>query len=758
MAYKKGEDFFQKYGIVIWTGRPGCGKTQAAYHLILKQLINKDTNCIFRRLSSPEEVSYVDDDRKTLVLLDNMFFQQNMDSVKTWWKQLGNLYKNCFQNNENESVANRVRLIITARENVIERACRFMGNTTPILNDSYRVNANILTGVEKEGIFSKQCIFAKEERNIKNEGIEDVIRKSIKGPEGPIGFPLCAHLYVCSDEYKTSEEYFFSKPTKYLKLQIKEEINKDKSHRTKSLFLLLFFNEWKTKQGDAKRLLIKNIKNCKQLLNAIGGDLVKKFAPLNFTELENQAQRLVGGFLKEETNGNYKFVHDSVYEAVGAFLCETYITETARYFPLEVIQNQDYENATSNQQAILITRLLSEAFSQNISKVFACRLFRNEIFTTSFLLELKKFDRKKIRKFFTQDNKGSHVKLPCLFWTSFYRLTKLTEQFYLIICRNKLKAEYQLYVSLYGECCAGNESLLGSIDTTLQSNLGEIKRRVLSFEKKEDVPIMHLVISSERTDEFAAEIVEKLLHDDMPVDIRNKRKLTPLMAAVNQKKQRTQVISTLIKHSSKLTCKDWNDSNVFHHCLGSSNDDETCADYLNILLSLNDAKICLLQDNFNGNIPLSIAAMENKHSRICSILSLLKHESKSMITTINDDGYSPLQLCIQSLKGRSACVELECCVRVMLLLLYGGSPDNKSDKDNLAIEECEFETVKDILSNPKDEKIMTNALDSIFKNLKECNAISEPMLSFPDQISLNIQSRIIQATKILKNIRLDATI
>lgn len=63
-------------------------------------------------------------------------------------------------------------------------------------------------------------------------------------------------------------------------------------------------------------------------MNTIGGDLVNTFAPLNFTELENQAQRLVGGFLKEETNYNYKFVHDSVYEAVGAFLCETYITET----------------------------------------------------------------------------------------------------------------------------------------------------------------------------------------------------------------------------------------------------------------------------------------------------------------------------------------------------------------------------------------------------------------------------------------------
>ena len=129
-----------------------------------------------------------------------------------------------------------------------------------------------------------------------------------------------------------------------------------------------------------------------------------------------------------------------------------------------------------------------------------------------------------------------------------------------------------------------------------------------------------------------------------------------------------------------------------------------------------------------------------------------------MITTINDDGCSPLQLCIRSLKGRSAYIELECCVRVILLLLYGGSPDNKSDKNYIAIEECEFDPVKDILSNPKNGKVMTKALDSILKKFKESNAISEPMLTFSEEISLEIQSRIIEATKILKSRRIDEEI
>ena len=759
-AYKKGEEVFHKYGIVIWTGPPGCGKTQAAIHLILKQINNDHTTCEFRRLSSPHELSYVENDKKTFILLDNIFFQQNMDSVKIWWNKLGSLYKRCFESNGNESGLSRVRLVITARENVIERACTFMGNTTPILNDYYRINANILSGIEKEKIFLNQQSFAKV-KNFHNPDVNEDFLEKIKESEGPIGFPLCAHLYLFSDKYKNSGVKFFSQPIEYLKLQIEEEIKRDKTNRTKSLLIVLFFREWQTKMGNPQRIQINDAHDCRQLLQNVGAGMVRNIAPLNLGELENEAQRLVGGFLKEENDGMYTFIHDSVYEAVGAFLCETYVTETAMFFPIDIIQTQKYANTTEKQQDVLVTRLMSEAIdNQNISKVFACRLFQQPWpgFARLFLSKIEQFNRKKLRKFFIVVNSSSPVKLPCLFWTSFYKLTKLTEEFYLIISKNDINPDYQLYLSLYGERCAENESLLNSIDITLHGNLEEIKRRVLCFGQKEDMPILHLVISSERSDEFAASIVEKLLHDEISVDIRTKRNLTPLMTAVNQRQQRTKVISKLIEHSPKLTFTDWNNSNVFHHCLRSSNDDETCAGYLNILLTMNDAKSCLLQDNFNGDIPLSFAAKEAKHSRICSILSLLKQGSKSMITTINDNGYSPLQLCIRSLKGRSAYVELECCVRVVLLLLCGGSPDNKSDKNDIAIEECEFGPVKDILSNPKDERVMTNALDSILKKIKETETVSDNILTFPIEISLNIQSRIIEATKILKNRRIDETI
>lgn len=69
--------------------------------------------------------------------------------------------------------------------------------------------------------------------------IDDQFRKEVIKTEGPIGFPLCAHLYFFGEEYQTSGASFFSKPFELLKLQIKDEIAGDNTNRTKSLFFFL---------------------------------------------------------------------------------------------------------------------------------------------------------------------------------------------------------------------------------------------------------------------------------------------------------------------------------------------------------------------------------------------------------------------------------------------------------------------------------------------------------------------------------------
>ena len=755
-AYKEGEEIFHRFGIVIWTGPPGCGKTKAAIHLIMKQINDEGKKCPFRLIRFPKELSYIERNKTSLVLIDDIFSKQVTNSVISWWNELDRLYKDCFQNNEMESGTNRVRLIITARENVIDRACHSMGKTTPILNERFKINNNVLNEQEKEKIYSQLCTFGNKERNVKTPDTDGKFLEEIKKAEGPIGFPLCAFLFVCNKEYQKSGSRFFSYPNKYLKEEIKKEIEMDTLSKTKSLFLVLFFHEWQTKMGNAGKLELKNVQKCKQVLETVAKVPVSNTEQLDLVGLEYEAQRFIGSFLKEDSIGSYRFVHDSVYEAVGAFLCESDVANTARDFPLDIIQMQDYETATEEELVILASRLISEAINQEFSKVFACRLFHRDCFIRCFLSELKISDDKKIEKFFTSINRSPTVQFPCLFWTSFNKLTLLTELLYGIVCEKSIDPEYQLYLSLYGECCARNEYLLVSVDWMHQHYSEEIKRRVLNFGLNEDMCILHLVISSEKSDQFASVAVKKLLNDGLRVNVRTKKeKMTPLMIAVDQRLPRTQVVKNLIKRSHKLSCNDCKNSNVFHHCVSSCNDDEKCANYLNILLCQKDAETCLRQNNVEGNIPLSVAAMETKYSRIHSIFLLLecglKHKMK--MGTLNKDGFSPLQLSVRSLKTESTFVELECCIRVVMFLLYGDTPDNQSDTDFQAIEECKYDIVKNILQKPKDQKNMEFAITRILTKMGMEQG-EDNFAHFPTpSISMNrsVQIGIYRSINVLKN-------
>lgn len=185
--------------------------------------------------------------------------------------------------------------------------------------------------------------------------------------------------------YQKSGASFFSRPIELLKLQIKDEIAGDKTNRTKSLFFFLFLFEWHIKMGIIEKLDLKSKSSCKEFLNKISPDLVTNFEPFDFNGLGKKAQKLSGAFFKEigeVGQHKYKFVHDSVYEAVRAYFCETYFIETVKHLPQ--IQNQDYENLTKSQKVTLSTRLLYEALDQQLSLVFACKIFRKEEFSTLF--------------------------------------------------------------------------------------------------------------------------------------------------------------------------------------------------------------------------------------------------------------------------------------------------------------------------------------------------------------------------------------
>lgn len=750
-TYQTAEKMFETNGIIIFTGPPGCGKTMAAIHLLGK----KQPDWTFRKIRVLEELSYIENDKKSLILIDNIFFRRPMDlHLEKWWDKLDKIYDKYFAGSENEMGSNNLRIVITARPNVIDRACDFMEKVTPILNKRFIIDTNKLTKTEKGKILAKQIEFAKFEKRILVPDIDDAFKDEVMNSEGPIGFPLCAHLYVFGEEYQKSGIHFFSRPVEYLILQIKDEIECDKTNRTKSLLFSLFFHEWHTKMGNVDSFDIQNESLCEQCLHKVSPNILTHFGPFDFRELEIEAQRLSGAFFKEVGEHSFKFLHDSVYEAMATYLCETYVSETAKYFPLDIIHHQDYKNVTERERSTLATRLLYEIVDQRLSDVFSCKLFRNREFADCFCEETMKKDSETISKIFTVPNSASAARLPCMFWASCNNLTHLTERFYDIIQERKINAEYQLYVALYGLCCARNRGLLKAINGMLCDNNELIKTRVMDFKDSDNNSILHLLMVSDFTDEFVANSVKTLLEAQMSVNVKNNDKVTPLMLAVQQILPRIEVIKNLINVPKKpmLHSQDNTVSTVFHHCLGSNKDDNTCVEYLNIILKGKDARNYLCKNDINGDTALSIAARCSKHSRIVSIFKLLESDL-NIINTLNEEGYSPLHLAVKSLKDTKVTVELECCVRVIIFILYGDNPDKMSDADKKAVQECQYGLVRSILQNPKDEKNMKKALETILAKLKctQCKDMSEEKLKkikelIPsDKICSGIQTYIAKA-------------
>lgn len=750
-TYKEARKIFTESGIIIMTGPPGCGKTVAAVHLIFEHM---SSNCTFRKINSWEELSLLDMDKRTVLLIDNMFSDSTMElHLEHWWEELGWIYDQYFASNEPNLKDKCIQIVITARTNVIKRACTYMGKVTPIFDDVFLKDFSTLSELEKKEIFLMQIKFAKEEKMIEIENIGEEITWKIGESDGPIGFPLCAHLYVCREEYRKSGKDFFSRPTEYLKLQIKDEIERDKSNKRKSLFFVLFFREWKIKSLNVEIFEIKNESHCQRFLDKISPDLRRHFGPFDFRDLESEAERLADAFCKAVGEHMYTFFHDSIFEAVGSYFCETYVTETVKYFPLDIIQNQKYENLTEKQQLTLIARLLYEISDRRLDQVFACRIFQNVNFVDCFCAELKKKDAKFVVTFFTVSNSSS-VKMPTLFWSTYNNLIYLTELFYDIVKYQSIELDYQRYVSFYGLCCARNISELKAINEMLQNYFTVLKDRVLQFRDREGNCILHLLVTSDSSDEFVADAVGKLAEDGMAIDSKNNRSVTPLMFAVQQGMPRTKVIETILRFSPKLRYEDFvNSSTVFHYCLRSSKDDEVCTKYLKILLKEKGAKGLLIKEDIDGNNALHIAAKETKRSRIMSILELLE-SNVDIVNTLNAEGYSPLHLALRSFIKDSKFYRIECCIKVIIIILCSANCNKLLETSDTAIDECEYECVKNIIRNPNNRENMKKNLEILFEEVKWKEDSKKPEASYisSKEFDFGLQKAINCAVHNLKNV------
>ncbi|XP_061196019.1 uncharacterized protein LOC133204307 [Saccostrea echinata] len=759
--YKSAKLCLDKYNIVIMSGAPGCGKTNAAIHMLFEA---EKENWDLRKFGSWEEFTLLNADKKTVVFIDNVFYGTDNYDLENWWQGFDRIYENYLkqgpQNSQEESMI-ELRLIITARENVIENACHFMKRITPVFNDTYRkyVNKYPLTDEEKNEIFQKQIEFAEKVKHMRSPpGDCRDFRTNIFKAVGPIGFPLCAHLYACKEEYRRRGAKFFSHPIEFLKIQIEDEVHNDQTSKTKTLFFVLFLYEWHLKTQDPHaKLNLESEVACRQFINAVSTDLINSFSPLDFKDLKRYAQHLSGSFFMAVEGGGFKFVHDSVYEAVGAYFCENFFEKVIPLFPFDVIQAQEYTSLRKDQISKLALRFLYESFNKRFSKIFGCNVFKLKPFSDCFCEELEKKGDKDTKSFFSLQNEGSNVKLPVLFWASLNNHHYLVDKMFCILSKHKINTDFQFYLSLYGECCSKSENIVSRLNGMLFNNMEEIKKRVLEFKDEEKNTVLHLLIMSERSDSTVAEAVVKLSKDKANINARNNLNMSPLMLAVQQKQERTAVVKELVENKAEVKYKDRNGATVFHHCLKSENTDEICAKTLKILLDGKKSQRILNNDDNDGESVLNIAAKQPRYSRLLCILTLLECKDVN-VSTLNLDGCSPVYNAVKHLQVQSSLGELECCARLIILILYGVNPEKVADDKTSAKEQCcaQYIHVLKILNN-HDTDIMETELDDLIAAVHKKEEMRTANVELPDcssKLPESIKMRIRQAVYYLASAEL----
>ena len=357
---------------VVLFGRPGEGKTAAAFRLV-KSLID-DKHISLKRcalLFEPDDIKDIRSKDLDLVLIDDMFGKHNteVDKVSGWRRLLSSLQ--AFAGNH------EVRIIVTSRTHIYLE-CKHELDGMGEFEKVVELNSQDLSLQEKRLILKSQL-------NYYDKKVDDgEIEVCISQKESDVGFPLCSQQFS-SDMSKNID--YFSKPYKYY---LEQNLRNLDDQSTIAL-LYVFYKDNKLKVEDLDITEI-DADSERVILHIAKLRGVEKPLPTLIKETKDKINHFQNSYVKCINRTN-SFLHDTMYEAVALIHGESYPSEVIKHCTLDFFcQFVHVENLRKEEGFYiedrhfpsLVQRCIKEVQDENGKRISNHPIFTNKFFVDKF--------------------------------------------------------------------------------------------------------------------------------------------------------------------------------------------------------------------------------------------------------------------------------------------------------------------------------------------------------------------------------------
>lgn len=504
-----------KNGITILSGQQGSGKTLAAVYIM-------STSRTYKKWTKIKFTSWVDLltlelEANTLVYIDNLF-DGNIypKELRKWWCSI------CYFFFEKIQSKKDIHLLITAKTEVMKEANEQIRANIDKIVIHLKAELFPLSDEERKHILKSQFELAKQLKEIQNPEIDSTYA-AIKEKDNScaIGFPLRANLYAFETNPINKTKDIFTDPVSYVIRHFEREIEKDQDTGVKTLFFFLLLYTSPNSLKPNKRLDLRYGRDLREYLEdpkVVPENLLKEIGPLNFENLLTIAESLKYTILLKQST-MFEFKHQIYLDGASDYFLRKYPGAAVRYFPLDIIRPYAFSDASPKVWSDLIERFKTELQEKEqnneadkeiefprMLEVLRCKIFDTVQFEKKFGDEFKQGTTLNWLLF------TKELRFP--FWAKRYGRKILSETALHIV---KEHFDFQFYQDLCGECCKMDKHYDAFSGANM--DLEQLKERVWTFKTTDIKSILHLVISSDRSDYEAHVILEKMLKDMSEQDV-----------------------------------------------------------------------------------------------------------------------------------------------------------------------------------------------------------------------------------------------